>query len=78
MLAEFLGEPFVSVLDVTSLTARHYGRIFAELRSAGTPIPLNDIWIAAATTQCSGHLLTFDADFQRVAGLPVSVLKARS
>ena len=74
-LAEFLDEPFVSVLDVTSLTAQHYGRIFTQLRNAGTPIPLNDVWIAAATVECSGHLLTFDADFRRVPGLPASVLE---
>lgn len=73
-LAEFLDEPFVSILDVTSLTAQHYGRIFAELRNAGTPIPLNDVWIAATTMECSGHLLTFDADFRRVPGISASVL----
>ena len=36
-LADFLNEPFVSVLDVTSETVRHYARIFVALRRAGTP-----------------------------------------
>ncbi len=75
VLAEFLAEPFVSVLDVTAETARHYAGIFAALRRGGTPIPLNNVWIAAGTMECSGHLLTFDTDFQRIADLEHTVLK---
>ena len=66
ILAEFLDEPFVNVLDVTATTVRHYARIFAALRRAGTPIPINDVWIAAATVECNGHLLTFDRDYSRI------------
>lgn len=73
-LAEFLDEPFVGVLDVTTATVRHYARIFAALRRAGTPIPINDVWIAAATIACSGHLLTFDKDYVRVPGLDHTLL----
>ncbi len=66
ILAEFLDEPFVGVLDTTATTVRHYARIFAALRRAGTPIPINDVWIAAATVECNGHLLTFDGDYSRI------------
>ncbi|MDP2322108.1 MAG: type II toxin-antitoxin system VapC family toxin [Acidobacteriota bacterium] len=66
---DFLDEPFVDVLPVTAAVARHYGRVFAALRRAGTPIPVNDIWIAASVIDCGGTLLTFDGDFGRVAGL---------
>src|ERR1044071_3867046 len=31
LLAEFLSEPFVSVLPVTPTVAHHYGRLFASL-----------------------------------------------
>jgi tRNA(fMet)-specific endonuclease VapC len=65
LLAEFLAEPFVSILPVTPSVARHYGRLFADLRKAGTPIPINDIWIGAATLDCGGHLLTFDDHFDK-------------
>jgi tRNA(fMet)-specific endonuclease VapC len=68
-LAELLAEPTVDVVDVTADVARRYGQIFAALRQAGTPVPVNDIWIAAATMTCGGHLLTFDGDFDRVEGL---------
>lgn len=73
-LAEFLQEPFVSVLPATLSVARHYGRIFAQLKRAGTPIPINDVWIAAATMDCGGQLLTFDRHFDRVAGLDSWIL----
>ena len=66
LLAEFLEEPFVGVLEVTVTTVRHYARIFGALRRAGTPIPINDVWIAAATMECNGHLLTFDRDYSRI------------
>jgi tRNA(fMet)-specific endonuclease VapC len=74
LLAEFLAEPFVAILQVTSTVARHYGRLFASLRRAGTPIPINDVWIAATTLDCGGHLLTFDGDYKNVAALDYTVL----
>lgn len=75
-LQDFLEEPFVDLLPVTAAVARQYGRLFAQLRRAGTPLPTNDIWIAAATIDCGGTLLTFDRDFDRVTGLDHIVLEA--
>jgi tRNA(fMet)-specific endonuclease VapC len=74
LLAEFLREPFVSVLPVTPSVARHYARLFAGLRRAGTPIPINDVWIAATTLDCGGHLLTFDGDFNNLPSLDRTVV----
>lgn len=73
-LAEFLDESFVSTLPTTIDVARRYGELFVELRRAGTPIPTNDVWIAAATVDCGGHLLTFDGHFEKVKGLKVTRL----
>ena len=73
-LNEFLAEPFVSVILVTPDVARRYGTIFAELWKVGTPVPVNDIWIAATTLDVGAHLLTFDGDFDRIAGLDHTVL----
>ena len=75
VLAEFLGEPFVATLPTTPEVARRYGQLFAALRRAGTPIPINDVWVAAATVDCGGHLLTFDGDFRRVKLLDCTVLE---
>lgn len=74
LLAEFLSETFVSILPVTPMVSRRYGQIFADLRRAGTPIPINDIWIAATALDCGGHLLTFDGDFRQIASLDCTVL----
>ena len=76
MLVEFLDEPFVSVMGVTATTVRYYARTFASLRRAGTPIPINDVWIAAATMECNGHLLTFDRDYRRVTNLDHTLFEA--
>jgi tRNA(fMet)-specific endonuclease VapC len=73
-LSEFLSESFVVVLAVTPDVARRYGRIFADLRRAGTPIPVNDIWIAACALDAGAHLLTFDRDFEQVRQLDCTVL----
>ena len=74
-LGDFLAEPFVSVLPVTPDVARHYGHLFAALRRAGTPIPTNDLWIAATTMDADAHLVTFDADFERVRGLHRTIFR---
>ncbi len=75
-LSEFLDEPFVSVLGATAQTALHYARIFTALRWAGTPIPVNDVWIAAATEERRGSLLTFDRNYCRIATLDHILLDA--
>jgi tRNA(fMet)-specific endonuclease VapC len=74
LLAELLSEPFVSILPVTPSVAHHYGRLFADLRRAGTRVPINDIWIAATTLDCGGHLLTFDGDFDKLPAVDRTVL----
>lgn len=74
MLEEFLREDFVGVLPVTTDVARRYGELFVELRTAGTPIPINDIWIAATTIDAGAELVTFDTDFQQIARLDRTIL----
>lgn len=73
-LSEFLSEPFVHIIPVSDTVARQYGRVFAGLRRAGTPIPANDMWIAACALDHGGCLVTFDHDFAHVAGLDHIIL----
>lgn len=68
-LEDFLAEPLVELLPVTLDTADRFGRVAADLSAAGTPIPTNDIWIAAHAFQHGAELITFDAHFSRVPGL---------
>ena len=74
LLDAFLDEPMVREVEINRKVARRYGALFATLRSAGTPIPINDVWIAAAAMEMGSRLLTFDRDFERVPGLAVDVL----
>ena len=60
-----------SVLPCDAVTAQHYGRIRASLRSKGRPIPDNDIWIASLALQFGITLVTRDEHFQEVEGLSV-------
>ncbi len=68
-LENFLQNPFVRLLSVTLVTAEHYARIWAQLRRAGTPIPTNDVWIAAHAIEAHADLLSFDGHFSSVEGL---------
>lgn len=68
-LDEFLADARVGLLPVTRTTADRFGRIAAALRTAGTPIPTNDIWIAAHAFESGAELITFDAHFKVIPGL---------
>lgn len=72
-LHEFLTEPQVKILPVTLRTAEIYGEFLVYLQNNGTPIPTNDIWIAAAAFECRGELVSGDDHFRH---LP-QVIKAR-
>jgi len=61
----------VVVLSPGVTTAEHYGRIRADLAKAGTPIPENDIWIAALAIEHQLPLAARDAHFDLISGLQV-------
>ena len=66
-LAEYL--PTFRILDVDERTTLSYSAIRTELKRAGTPIPSNDVWIAALCRQHSLPLLSRDQHFDAVAGI---------
>ncbi len=68
-LNDFLGRPAVGVLFPDAETARYYGRIVHQLRGQGTPIPTNDIWIAALALQHDLLLDSADKHFLYVSDL---------
>jgi tRNA(fMet)-specific endonuclease VapC len=57
------------VLDVDIETSRHYAALRLELRARGTPIPSNDVWIAALSRQHAMPVMTRDSHFDFVGGL---------
>ncbi len=68
-LAQFLDTPRVSVCGVSEDTAEFYAEILSGLRRAGTPIPTNDIWIAALAMEHGLRLISMDRHFASVPGL---------
>jgi len=50
-------------------TISHYSSIRHDLRKAGTPIPANDMWIAALARQHQMPVLSRDAHFDAVSGI---------
>jgi tRNA(fMet)-specific endonuclease VapC len=54
-------------------TAHWYGKVKAELKRKGRPIPENDIWIAATALRHDLILVTLDGHFQDVPGLKIEV-----
>ena len=73
-LDDFLGQPWVLLQQVTRTTADRFGRVAAALRKSGTPIPTNDIWIAAHAFETGAELITFDHHFDKIRGLAVTIL----
>ena len=46
--------------------ARVYAEIVTALRRAGTPLPTNDIWIAAIAARNGATVLTYDPHFRSI------------
>ena len=62
-------EQAASVLPIDPGTTRHYAAVRQQLKSCGTPIPENDVWIAALCRQHNLRLLSRDGHFDHVHGL---------
>ncbi|HVT03088.1 MAG TPA: type II toxin-antitoxin system VapC family toxin [Thermoanaerobaculia bacterium] len=67
VLRRFLLKNGVEVIFADDQTTHHYASLFRQLRRQGTPIPINDIWIAALVLQ---HNLTLHDRDQHFDHLP--------
>ena len=63
VLRRFLLKPGVGILYADEQTTHHYASVYRQLRKQGTPIPTNDMWIAALVLQHSLVLCARDAHF---------------
>ena len=75
-LRTFLASPRVNVLNVDEDTADRYAGILDSLWRARTPIPSNDLWIAASAMQHGLRILTTDAHYQKVPQVIVDNVEA--
>ncbi|MBN2716435.1 MAG: type II toxin-antitoxin system VapC family toxin [Deltaproteobacteria bacterium] len=69
-LTRFLNKPRVKVLYPDDGTTHHYANLFKQLRQQGTPIPTNDLWIAALCVQHGLLLATSDGHFDHLPQIP--------
>ena len=70
VLGELLQQPGVRVAHSSDTTTHHYATLYARLKKAGTPIPTNDIWIAALAVEHSLALYSRYAHFDCFPGIP--------
>lgn len=68
-LVWFLSQDGVSVAGIDAGVSHRYAALHAALRRRGTPVPTNDLWIAALAIETGLVLYTRDAHFARVPGL---------
>ena len=73
-LNSFLDHESIRLIDINKITADRYSRIANQLKQQGTPIPTNDIWIAAQAMEQGAELITSDRHFEKVYGLVCSII----
>ncbi len=69
VLRRLLLKPGVDILYADEQTTHHYAAVYRQLRKQGTPIPTNDMWIAALVLQHSLALYDRDAHFDALPQL---------
>jgi predicted nucleic acid-binding protein len=68
-LDEFLSRERVFQLSISTGTSEFYAFILNQLKEQGTPIPTNDIWIAASAMENGAGVATRDEHFSKIKGI---------
>lgn len=61
--------PTAEIQPVSDATASQYANLRIHLKSTGTPIPANDLWIASLTLALKLPLLSNDSHFDLIPAL---------
>jgi predicted nucleic acid-binding protein len=69
LLAKFFSQDGVHIACPNEQTTYFYADLYSDLRRRGTPVPTNDLWIAALTIQHNLVLFDRDSDFDRIPQL---------
>ena len=72
-LNKFLQHDIVELVQVGKVTSDRYSRIATQLKQQGTPIPTNDIWIAAQAMEHGAEVITSDQHFEKINGLVYTI-----
>jgi tRNA(fMet)-specific endonuclease VapC len=65
----FLSQDGISTVAVDAPVSHRYAEVHRTLRAGGTPVPTNDLWIAAIAIEHGLVLYTRDAHFASVPGV---------
>jgi tRNA(fMet)-specific endonuclease VapC len=76
ILREFLASPRLQVVDIDEETSERYAVIINYLWQHGTPIPTNDLWIAATAMQHGLKLATTDGHYRNIPQIIVECCAA--
>lgn len=69
-LVRFLNSPRVRILNPDEDTSHHYAQLYLQLKRQGTPMPTNDLWIAALAFQHQLILFARDKHFDFLPQIP--------
>ncbi len=69
----FLENEAVEFISIEQTTSDRYSRIASQLKQQGTPIPTNDIWIAAQVFEHGAELITSDRHFEKIPSLVYTI-----
>jgi tRNA(fMet)-specific endonuclease VapC len=72
-LNSFLDHEVVELVQIGKITSDRYSRIAEQLKRQGTPIPTNDIWIAAQTIEHGAELISSDKHFEKISSLVYTI-----
>jgi predicted nucleic acid-binding protein len=70
VLQQFLQRPGIQLLIPDEATTHQYAALYRQLRQQATPIPTNDLWIAALVSQYGLTLYSRDTHFDRLPQIP--------
>jgi tRNA(fMet)-specific endonuclease VapC len=73
-LQAFLDNPSVTQLAIDAEVAEIFGELCFTLRAAGTPLPSNDVWIAATAIRHGATVLTLDHHFAKITRVGALIL----
>ncbi len=65
-LYQFISKPGVVLLNATIDTSHFFAEIKNYLKKNGSPLPINDIWIASHTLETDSLLITYDNHFKYI------------
>ncbi|MEW6042463.1 MAG: type II toxin-antitoxin system VapC family toxin, partial [Elusimicrobiota bacterium] len=70
-LQSFLEKSTVKIVNATMATAEIFSEVKRRLKHKGTPIPVNDMWIAAHAIETGSYLISMDKHFKDIPALLV-------